>query len=153
MWFNVNWSRLAILLTPTFLRSELMKAWLELMMDGIDTIHYQWLQFRKDNLYNLAQNEQICYLKAALNDRFDPSLRRIIISSGNAFTREYIFTDGEMKPKYLGTMYLYDDADYEDTGVDFIVRVPMDIYFSPPAMRALVDYYKLASKRYKIERF
>lgn len=129
-----------------------MIAWFELIVDGIDYIHYQWLQFRGDNLYKLAHNSQICYLRAALNDRFDASLRRIEISSGNAFTRQYIYTDAEQKPKWLGTMYLYDDADYEDTGVDFIVKVPSDLVFSIYEMTALVDYYKLASKRYKIIR-
>lgn len=153
MWFNVDWIRLVMLLTPTFLRSEFMKAWLSLLVDGIDVIHYQWLQVRRSNIYNLAHNSQICYLRAALNDRFDPSLRRITITSGNAFTRQYIYTDGEQKPKFLGVMYIYDDADYEDTGVDFIVRVPMDVYFSVYAMTALIDYYKLAAKRYKIIRF
>lgn len=153
MWFNVDWVRLVMILTPTFLRSEFMKAWLSLLVDGIDVIHYQWLQVRKANIYNLAHNSQICYLRAALNDRFDPSLRRITISSGNAFTRQYIYTDGEQKPKFLGVMYIYDDADYEDTGVDFIVKVPMDVYFSVYAMTALIDYYKLAAKRYKIIRF
>lgn len=150
MWHIVNWRRLAILLTPTFLRGKLMTAWLELIVDGIDSIHYDWLQFRSDNLYKLAHNSQICYLRKALNDRFDPSLRRIEISSGNAFTRQYIYTDAEQKPKWLGTMYLHGDEDYEDTGVDFIVKVPTDLVFSIYAMTALVDYYKLASKRYKI---
>lgn len=153
MWHIVNWRKLAVQLTPTFLRGELMKAWVELIVDVIDYIHYQWLQFRSDNLYKLAHNSQICYLRAALNDRFDPSLRRIEISSGNAFTRQYIYTDAEQKPKYLGTIYLYDDADYEDTGVDFIVKVPTDLVFSIYAMTALVDFYKLASKRYKVIRF
>lgn len=153
MWFNVDWVRLVMILIPTFLRSEFMKAWLSLLVDGIEVVHYQWLQVRKANIYNLAHNSQICYLRAALNDRFDPSLRRITISSGNAFTRQYIYTDGEEKPKFLGVMYLYDDADYEDTGVDFIVKVPIDIYFSIYAMTALIDYYKLAAKRYKIIRF
>ncbi len=153
MWFNVNWVRLITLLIPTFLRSEFMIAWLTLLVDGIDVLHYQWLQVRRSNIYDLAHNSQICYLRSALNDRFDPQLRRITITSGNAFTRQYIYTDGEQKPKFLGVMYIYDDADYEDTGVDFIVRVPMDIYFSIYAMTALIDYYKLASKRYKIIRF
>ena len=130
-----------------------MTAWLELIGDGIDSIHNEWLQFRSDNLYKLAHNSQICYLRKALNDRFDPSLRRIEISSGNAFTRQYIYTDGEQKPKWLGTMYLHGDEDYEDTGVDFIVKVPTDLVFSIYAMTALVDFYKLASKRYKIIRF
>lgn len=71
MWFNVQWKKLAVLLTPTFLRSELMKSWIDLLMKAINDIHYQWLQFRKSNIYILAHNSQVCYLRGALNDRFD----------------------------------------------------------------------------------
>ncbi|WP_234111463.1 hypothetical protein [Chryseobacterium sp. R2A-55] len=129
----------------------------------VDYVHYQWLQYRKDNLYRLAHNSQKCYLRGALNDRFDNVLRRIRIDDGNGFKRKYIYTDGELsgtifspqvfvKPTYLGTLFLYDDSDYEDTGVDFIVVVPQDLQFSIFEMNALIDFYKLASKRYKIIR-
>lgn len=152
MWFFVNWSRLGLILLPTFLRGEMMRAWIELILSPIEDIHYNWMQYRKDNLYKLAHNSQKCYLRGALNDRFDPGLRRIKITRGNAYQRKYIYTDAEAKPKYLGTIFLYDDADYADTGVDFIVVVPIDLIFSIYEMKALVDFYKLASKRYKIIR-
>ena len=150
MWFNVHWKKLAILLTPTFLRSELMKSWIELLMEGINDIHYQWLQFRKSNIYILAHNSQVCYLRGALNDRFDNEQRRIQIIDGNKYQRKYIYTDEEQKPKFLGIIYIHGDEDYSDTGVDFIVEVPNDIIFNINEMKGLIDFYKLASKRYKI---
>ena len=150
MWFNVHWKKLAILLTPTFLRSELMKSWIELLMEGINDIHYQWLQFRKSNIYILAHNSQVCYLRGALNDRFDNEQRRIQIIDGNKYTRKYIYTDEEQKPRFLGIIYIHGDEDYSDTGVDFIVQVPNDIIFNINEMKGLIDFYKLASKRYKI---
>lgn len=150
MWWNINFQRLSVLLLPTFLRSDVMKAWVYLQLQLIENIHYDWKQFRAANLYKLGHNSQKCYLRGALNDRFDTQLRRIRIDDGNSFKRQYIYTDGEQKPKYLGTMYLYDDSDYADTGVDFIVVVPMDLQYSTYEMIALVDFYKLASKRYKI---
>ena len=150
MWFNVNFKRLALLLTPTFLRSEIMTAWLFVLVKPLEDLHYQYLQFRKDMIYRLAHNSQVCYLRAALNDRFDRQLRRIKIVEGNAFRRQYIYTDGEQKPKFLGTMFLYDDSDYADTGVDFIVEVPIGLVFSIYEMQSLIEIYRLASKRYKI---
>ena len=150
MWFNVHWKKLAVLLTPTFLRSELMKSWIELLMEGINDIHYQWLQFRKSNIYILAHNSQVCYLRGALNDRFDNEQRRIQIIDGNKYTRKYIYTDEEQKPRFLGIIYIHGDEDYSDTGVDFIVQVPNDIIFNINEMKGLIDFYKLASKRYKI---
>ena len=150
MWFNVQWKKLAVLLTPTFLRSELMKSWIELLMEGINDIHYQWLQFRKSNIYILAHNSQVCYLRGALNDRFDNEQRRIQIIDGNKYTRKYIYTDEKQKPRFLGIIYIHGDEDYSDTGVDFIVQVPNDIIFNINEMKGLIDFYKLASKRYKI---
>ncbi|WPC13622.1 hypothetical protein LEQ04_08415 [Riemerella anatipestifer] len=106
---------------------------------------------RNENLYNLQHNGQVCYLRKVLNDRFDVSQRRILIVDGNRYRRPYIYTDGEQKSKYLGIMYLRDDADYADTGVDFIVLVPAGLSYNNYEMQALVDFYKLASKRYKIQ--
>lgn len=150
MWFNVNWKKLAILLTPTLLRSELIKACIELLMEGINDVHYNWLQFRKSNIYMLAHNSQVCYLRASLNDRFDNELRRIVLIDGNKYQRKYIYTDQEQKPKFLGTIFIHGDEDYQDTGVDFIVQVPTDIIFNINEMKGLIDFFKLASKRYKI---
>lgn len=150
MWFNVNWPRLALLNTPTFLREEVMKLWMSLLLSPVSQVHYWWVNYRAENIYKLAHNSQKCYLRGALNDRFDRQLRRIRIDDGNAFKRKYIYTDGEEKPKFLGTMFLYDDSDYADTGVDFIVVVPAVLQYSVYEMKALIDFYRLASKRYKI---
>ena len=127
-----------------------MKAWLQLQLSAITDIHFWWMDYRKENIYTLAHNSQKCYLRGALNDKFDKELRRIRIGKGNSFKRKYIYTDGEEKPKFLGTIFLYDDSDYADTGVDFIVYVPMDLVYSDFGMKAQIDKYRLASKRYKI---
>ena len=153
MWFNVNWKKLAVLLTPTFLRGEKITAWLELIIEGVNQVHYQWLQLRKNNIYSLAHNSQVCYLRAALNDRFDNEQRRILIVDGNKYEREYIYTRGEQKPYFLGTLFIYSREDYADTGVDFIVRVPSDLIYNEVEMQALIKFYKLASKRFKIEKY
>lgn len=123
------------------------------MVAPLDQVLDWFTLSRRDNLYNLAHNSQKCYLRAVLNDRFDIALRRIRIEDGNKYKRQYIYTDGEQKPKFLGKMFLYDDADYSDTGVDFIVLVPSDLQYNTYEMQALIDFYKLASKRYKIQTY
>lgn len=153
MWYNIELSKLVELLTPTFLRSPTQLAWLRLMVSPLEQVLDWFTNSRRDNLYNLAHNSQKCYLRAVLNDRFDISSRRIRIEDGNKYKRQYIYTDGEQKPKFLGTMFLYDDADYSDTGVDFIVLVPSDLQYNTYEMQALIDFYKLASKRYKIQTY
>ena len=128
-----------------------MLAWLRALHFPLIEIVDDFNCNRNQNLYKLAHNGQVCYLRKVLNDRFDIAQRRIKIIDGNKYKREYIYTDGEKKPKFLGTMYLRDDADYSDTGVDFVVLIPTGLNYNDYEMRALIDFYKLASKRYKIQ--
>lgn len=153
MWYNLNINRLTELLTPTFLRKEKMLAWLRALHFPLIKVVDDFNFNRNQNLYNLAHNGQVCYLRKALNDKFDVSQRRIRISEGNRYKREYIYTLGEQKPRYLGVMYLRSKDDYGDTGVDFIVEVPRGLKYNDYEMKALLDFYKLASKRYKIEKY
>lgn len=151
MWYNLDINKLTTLLTPTFLRKEKFLAWLRVLHFPLIKVIDNFNLNRNENLYNLAHNGQVCYLRGALNDRFDPSQRRIRITDGNRYKREYIYTDGEQKPRFLGTIYLRDDADYGDTGVDFIVEIPQGLTYNQFEMKYFIDFYKLASKRYKIQ--
>lgn len=151
MWYNLDIKKLTILLTPTFLRKERFLAWLRVLNFPLIEIVDKFNFNRNENIYNLAHNGQVCYLRGALNDRFDPSQRRIKITDGNRYKREYIYTLGEQKPRYLGKMYLRQNTDYSDIGVDFIVLIPNGLQHNAYEMKALVEFYKLASKRYKIE--
>lgn len=153
MWFNLDIPKLTSLLTPTFLRREKLSAWLRALHYPLIKVADDFNVNRNANLYNLAHNGQVCYLLAALNDKFDISQRRIKITDGNRFQRQYIYTRGEQKPKFLSRIYLYERADYGDTGVDFIVLVPRGLQYNEFEMKYLIDFYKLASKRYKIQEY
>ncbi len=151
MWFNIDYSRLAILLTPTFLRKARLMAWLRSLVSPINNLYNNWFGFRLRNVYKLGHNGQVVYLRAALNDSFDPSERRIIIIDGNKFKRKFIYTNPEQKPTFLGKIFLNRSSDFADTGVDFIVGIPDGLVFNQIDMEALINFYKLASKRYKIQ--
>lgn len=154
MWYNLDVKKLAVQILPTFLRGNVIQAYVKALVKPIDDIHYQFLQKRKENLYIMAHNGQKCYLRAALNDKFDSEQRRIEIDDGNLYDAEYIYTDAEIAANpfladYLD-LVLYQDGDLADTAVDFYVRVPADIFYNEYEMKYLIDFYKLASKRYKI---
>ncbi|MPS74020.1 MAG: hypothetical protein E2590_12875 [Chryseobacterium sp.] len=154
MWYNVDIKKLVVQLIPTELRYVDIPAFVKALVKPIDDIHYQFVQKRKENLYIMAHTGQKVYLRAVLNDKFDFEQRRIEIDDGNLYDAEYIYTDAEIDAnpflaRYL-TLTLYQDSDLADTAVDFYVRVPNDIYYNEYEMKYLVDFYKLASKRYKI---
>ena len=154
MWFDLDVRKLAVQILPTFLRGSVMQAYVRALVKPIDDIHYQFIQKRKENLYILAHNGQKCYLRAALNDKFDTTARRITIDDGQLYDAEYIYTDAEINEQpaladYL-PLVLYQNADLADTAVDFYVRVPADLIYNKYEMEYLIDFYKLASKRYKI---
>lgn len=148
--FDLDIEKLSLLLTPTFLRKERMRAWLFTLLSPLKSLQYSFIIKRKKDIQTLGYNGQKCYLRKALNDAFDDALRRIEIVEGNKFSRQYIYTRGEQKPRFLGTMYLRDRADYADTGVDFLVLIPKDLEGRKVEINALVNYYKLASKIFKI---
>lgn len=152
MWYKIDWNKFIILSLPTFLRNSRMGSLLGLFSAEMNNIHYTWEEYRKDNIYKLNHNSQVCYLRKALNDRFDPVNRRIVITGSHRYKQQYIYTEVEKKDKYLGTLYLRQDVDFADNGVDFLVLAPSELLDADNyEMKALIDYYKLASKRYKIE--
>lgn len=147
--FNIDLNKLAILLLPLALRKAMVVALTRAFVAPLISLYYTFIQKRSKDLYSLTHNGQVCKLRAALNDNFDVEDRRIKIVDANSFKRTYLYTRGEEKPTWLGTTYIYERSDYGDTGVDFIVKVPRSTY-DQHRMEALIDYYRLASKRYKI---
>lgn len=126
----------------------LLKAFLQPMV----TLHYTWSQFRKRKIYELEHTGQVCYMRKALNDAFDVDERRIYIDgTGGDASKTYIYTPGEEQTKYLGKLWLRNSLEFADTGADFLVYVPASIAQSLNyELRALIDFYKVASKRYLI---
>ena len=152
MWYKVDYKTLVILLKPSFLRKPFLLAYLNCLVKPLSDVYDEWSSFRNDNIFKLNHNGQVCYLRKALNDECDPGERRIIIEEGNKYPRQYLYTQPENKPRYMGTMILYLNSDYADTGVDFIVRAPKSVMNeSMERLKAMVEFYKLGGKRYKIE--
>lgn len=149
--YNLNIDKLLVLLTPTFLRKPKLIAWLRTLAMPLNKLLDDFKVHRERDLYNLAHNSQVCYLRKALNDEFDPQLRRIKIEDGKQKQRLYIYPRSANKPLYLGKVFLYQRGDYIDSGVDFIVVLPKNLTYDKYKLEALVNFYKLAGKRWTIE--
>lgn len=152
MWYRVDFYKLCFDLLLVGLRKPLQIAVLYAYTKPLEVLYIKWQNYRNDNLYKLNHNGQICRLREALNDGFDISLRRIYIDGdGGDAQRTYIYTPGENQTKYLGTLYIRNSLEFADNGADFIVYVPGSIMQTQSfEVRALIDFYKMSSKRYLI---
>lgn len=151
MWYNIDFDKLAVLLTPSFLRKPILTAYFQSLLAPIAQLYKDWISKRLDDWYVINYTGQVFSLRNVLNDALDVGSRRIYITDGNAFPRKYIYTRAENKPVFLGKLFIYQNAEYLNTGVDFIVFVPqLVIDTEMNQLNSLIRKYKLASKRYQI---
>ena len=78
-------------------------------------------------------------------------MRTAVVISGKQHERLYIYPRSANKPLFLGKVFLYQRGDYIDGGVDFIVVLPQGLEYDRYKLEALVNFYKLAGKRWTIE--
>lgn len=151
MWYKVDFDKLILLLLPTFLRKPVLFGYLKALISPIASLHYRWSKMREENLKKLSYNCQRCYFRGALNDKFDPFLRRITFDDTLSLQQDYIYTQAENLDVYLGTMWLEQDFNYAGSTVDYLVMVPRDIMNAKlNEIVALIEFYNLAGKQYQI---
>jgi hypothetical protein len=151
MWYKVDFDRLILLLLPTFLRKPVLFAYVKALIAPIAALHYKWSRMRDENIRKMSYNSQRCYLRGALNDNYDPDLRRITLQRTLRLEQNYIYTPAENRKIYLGIMWLQPEFNYSNSNVDFLVNVPREIMnVKLNEIRATLDLYVLAGKQYQI---
>ncbi len=150
--FQIDIDRLIALLLPTFLRTRINFALVRAMVQPVATLLDRLNANRTTNLYNLGHNGQVCYLRTLLNDAFDVSQRRIRIDDTVRYDWTWIYPEDTDRPLWLEVVPIASEQFTGDEGTDFTVIVPADIDRSiTPQMISLINYYKLAGKRYSIQ--
>ncbi|MCV9934557.1 hypothetical protein OIU80_19930 [Flavobacterium sp. LS1R47] len=157
MWYKINYNQLGILMLPTFLRKGIMVSFVQVLLKPIGSCYTIWHDWRLKNIYKIEHSGQICYLRKSLNDDFDTVSRRIRIGEGNLNNTTYIYTEVEDKITRIFTesenkiFWLRTESETADTGFDFIVWVPAEVYRdSFFGLDAHIKFYKAGGKRYKI---
>ena len=161
MIYKINYNRLCINLLPTFLRQPVIYGLLHAAAGVLsDTTYQSFTKARAEHNYKLTHNGQVCYLRAVLNDTFSKGFeimeveRRgdwlyaiteggagILLASGEDSNAAEV-ENGEKVP------LVYNEALLNAPQNIFIISVPYNIYqTSLPAVSAMVDKYKLISKR------
>lgn len=157
MWYKVEYNALALHILPPFMRKPALAAFAQVCVKPVDSLYYKWKLFREDNIYKLSHTGQICYLRKSLNDRFDVEQRRIYIGEGNIYNTFYLYTEAEAQQRHGNTeqesptIFLRTEDETADTGLDFIVWVPLEVFNANIYdLHAHIQLYKAGGKRYNI---
>ena len=161
---KIDYSKLAVLLLPTFLRQPLLMSLVRILMVPLQRLHDEHHAVRDERMYQLRHTSQICHIKDALNREFAVGNHALTPDYAAGFEIEDINAIGDWVMTYdevpafadVHTMvedddYLlvYDEAIITQATQSFIVYVPKEIEFntSLPKVRAIVEQYRLASRR------
>ena len=158
--YNVNIKRLALLTLPTWLRKPLVGALVYAGVQPLCRLLHELRTYRDSTRYRLRHNGQVCKLRGVLNDVFDPELRRIVIEDGestdsmgvSAIWRREAGRWMMVPRRDAGAVAIYREGFGGTGGYDFWVTVPEALRAAgtETRLRAIVNMYKLASKRYAI---
>lgn len=160
--YTISYSKFVSERIPEALRIQPLPQWVMALISPVVYLYSLLLAFRLYVLYRLTITPQVCYLEKMLNDRYDTTERRIYIDDGAEFSKLYVYLKSELKPVYIHTKaedfepktFLYRKGEVTTGGFDFVVFVPAVVAFDAVEIRALIDTYRLASKRnYIIQTF
>lgn len=158
-YYDINFRRLALLLLPIAWRKPRLAAFAQSCVLGVVALHKDFSVWRAAQDCRLHHNGQVCHLRGLLNDTFDSKLRRIRIIDGQ-YDEERgmrLFRRGHERslllPHHPRPALIINRRGYGGArGYDFWVQLPLALrgIINEAALTALVDNYKLASKRWML---
>lgn len=157
-YYNINYSLLVLLLTPTLLRNDLIRLLLLALIKPLNELQNDFVRF--DESLQTKNNAQICYMQAMINDMFDFYDRRIKVRN-NEFDFSSLLTwkITTTKRTMVGTResgneYLRNAKGQIGANVpDFEIVFPAGFTLSQDEqrnLRLLINRNKLATKKYII---
>lgn len=161
--FNIDWSTQVNNLLPSEYRSNTVKKFIRALIEPVNTKSIEWDAFDTDVRKRAKFNGQILVLASALNNIYNINVApfiRIETVVGQATTK-FIYNQAENNTEFIynqaefQTLYFYNSTEVVTEIVDFKVLIPSTIYTSEleDRVRAEVNNYKLAGKRFTIEQY
>lgn len=165
--YDVNIGKLAVQLLPMCLRGGILKAMVRAFATPLQYVSDAFEALREVEDYRITHNGQVCYLRAALNDKFDPMLRGIDIVDGDGdYDGIIIHTRSEDEPLSIhkritnNPVTVFKRNFGGSRSVSFKVRLPrrfdtsdrpdieprIDLY----ELNATINKYKVAGMRYEV---
>lgn len=156
--YRVDFAYLAALLLPSLLRKPRLLGWLTALLTPLTQLYATFLAYAQASFRELSYNSQTIVLEGALNDQFDPDLRRIRIDNSDADLQPLYFNfRSEQQPdKYVlfaaecppwTYAYLYSEFSSQ---TDFTVHVPALLRNAQRTdqLNARIRRFKLATRHY-----
>lgn len=155
-WHSYNISKLINWMLPSSLRRLHIVLFLYAL-----TMPLRWLI--DSILYKMQHDCRVIYIEKVLNEVFEISgydpqnheaTKVIYIGDGTIPDEVYLFQEAEPdEPLWLDDdeVFLYTQEELEELYSDFSVVVPVALQSQENRIKRLVDYFKMAGKKYKIE--
>lgn len=149
--FEIDFKRLIALLLPSWLRRPLIFGLLRAGAVGVERVYGEFTGMRAGHVFRLTHNGQVCYLRGVLNHYFGNGFK--IGSMKQEGEWLYAVTEsGEQIPVAVsepgpGVPVLYSEQALNLAQNDFIVFVPARVWGRLAEIEAMVDKYKLITKR------
>lgn len=157
--YKFDVKQFAAQLLPVKLRGPKLQALVRSLVSPVEYVNAAFVNFKKEQEYELTITGQVCYLQKMLNDFFDYSDRRILVEDVPVSDQYALYLKSEGPEKGLVT-YLNGEADPEYTfilsdelggeGGYFLVKVPAGLVYDVERMKALLNKYKLPTTAYNI---
>lgn len=160
--FELNAGRLMLMMLPVRWRRPLMGALVMAGASSLNDVVLRLRQQRQQQRQAMCYSGQVCRLRCALNDTFDPELRRVAVMDAERaglVESSRIFCRTQARPLMLaangsGTAARLWRRGYGGSsgGEDFWVEVPAELadVATLQRVRALTDSYRLAGMRFGI---
>lgn len=154
--FEIDFKRLMALLLPTFLRKPVLFGLLRAAVNPIESLYAQFVASRKEHLFRLTHNGQVCYLRAGLNETFgggfkiydavsDGKWLYAITEDGSQIT---LAIDEGNDSSTENVPIVFNEDRLNAAQNDFLIFVPSRFTDNDlPSIKAFVDKYKLVTKR------
>lgn len=159
---DIDYKKLAVMLLPTFLRKPLMVALSRVLAVPLDNLNRLFCTKRKDHLYDLDHNGQVCRLKHALDNLYGFNYSDGFEIEDIDALGDFIFVWDETEwlqdtgrvwmladaPEYT---VVYDEASINIETHTFVVFCPTQIAFNgnrpaDPRVIDTVEQYRLVSR-------
>ena len=151
-WQTVDFTKLLKMVSTEIPLKPIRRSFLVALMKPLAKI-------QSNVLYKMQHDSKVISLEKMLNEYFNvagydiqnhQASKKIFISDAPKMNRNYLFLPEENKPVYLGTMYL---GAINAVTYTFIVNIPDSYPFVEQKVRAEIDFYRLAGKRYIIQTY